>query len=194
MRDEAGRAGVDLRVLRPSIVVGAGGETPGTHPSQTFFTIVRIAAALALRRGGGAPLRLPVRPEAKCNMIAVEDVALATTILADKPEAAWGTFHVVVGDPPTYDQIRAVVSERLGARGLRLVDPRSGELSTPTPLESAMIKRLAPYRHYLDDDVTFDDGAATVLNGCVAPARLDAPALHRLIGVALAGPAVRLTS
>jgi len=45
---------IDLRIVRPSVVVGAGAATPGAHPSTVLFGLIRMTAALA-----GAALAAP---------------------------------------------------------------------------------------------------------------------------------------
>jgi thioester reductase-like protein len=55
--------GVDLRIFRPSIVVGGAPSTPGGVPSNLFLAFLRLLIALSRKAGGrNAPLRIPGRP------------------------------------------------------------------------------------------------------------------------------------
>lgn len=188
VRRAGAAVGVDVRVLRPSVVVGAGAETAGGHPSQCLFAFIRMAAALAGVAGGaGTPLRIAAAPRARFNIVPVGYVAEAARVLAEHPDAAGGTFHLVVSDPPTQEEALAMICARLGLRGLTLVDGRSGPLPDPSPLERAVARLLAGYRGYLEGDVRFDDAAARrILDRCGVPRpRLSRHAVHRLIHLAL---------
>ncbi|MBI4390288.1 MAG: SDR family oxidoreductase [candidate division NC10 bacterium] len=181
--------GVDVRVLRPSIVVGSGPETAGGHPSQCLFAFIRMAAALAGVAGGAeVPLRIAAAPRARFNIVPVDYVAEAARVLAEHPEAAGGTFHLVVSDPPTQAGVLAMIAARLGLRGLTLVDARRAPLGDPSPLEQAVARHLEGYRGYLDAEVRFDDtNARRILDRCGLPRpRLSRDGVHRLVHLALA--------
>jgi nucleoside-diphosphate-sugar epimerase len=179
-------AGVDVRVLRPSIVVGAAPATAGGNPSNLFFAFIRLLAALATWSGTDAPLRLEAAPGAAFNIVPLGYVAAATAVLAEHPRAAGGTFHLVVPDAPSQAAMLAMLVERLGARGVMLMDAASRPLSGPSPLERGVARMLEPYRAYLTQNVRFDDRqAAAVLDGAVARPRLDRVEVHRLVDLAL---------
>jgi nucleoside-diphosphate-sugar epimerase len=194
VRRAGAAAGVDVRVLRPSIVVGSGPETAGGRPSQCLFAFIRLAAALARRASGAElPLRIPAAPRARFNIVPVNYVAEAARVLAEHPEAAGGTFHLVVSEPPTQEEVLAVVAARLGLRGLSLAETRRAPSLGPSPLEHAVARLLAGYRGYLEGDVRFDDAnARRILDRCGVPrSSLSREAIHRLIHLALAtSPAV----
>src|SRR5262249_36286305 len=57
------RAGVDVRVFRPSIVVGTAPATAGGGPSNLLFTFIRALAVLARR--DGVRLRIAASPRAR---------------------------------------------------------------------------------------------------------------------------------
>jgi thioester reductase-like protein len=189
----AGReAGVEVRVLRPSIVVGAAPATAGGNPSNLFFTFIRLLATLAQWPGGaGARLRIEAAPRAPFNIVPLDYVAAATIALAGHPGAAGGTFHLVVRDAPTQAAMLAMLGEHLGARGLTLVDAATEPLADPSALERRVVRMLEPYRAYLTQDVRFDDdAAATVLSACGVARPTLAPAeVHHLITLALHGAA-----
>ncbi|HEU4369525.1 MAG TPA: SDR family oxidoreductase [Methylomirabilota bacterium] len=194
LRATARRLGVDLRVFRPSIVVGAAPGTTGGAPSNLFFDFLRLAASLASVAGGTETrLRIEAAPSAPFNIVPVEYVATAIVALADDPGAAGRTLHLAVKDAPTQETMLALISARLGVRGLILADGHREPLRDPTPLERALGRALAPYRDYLLQPVRFDD---TVARGClaqlgIASPTLDAPDVARLIDQALTTPAAR---
>lgn len=176
--------GVGVRVLRPSIVVGAAPETAGGHPSNLFSSFIRMVAGLAkLSNGSGVPLRIAAAPQARFNIVPVEYVAAATVALTEHPEGQGETFHVVVSDAPTQQQMLTMIVERLRVRGVSLVDPRLGEFPNPSQLERNVARMLSGYREYLEQDVRFDDSTARrVLDRCgVLRPTLSRDAVHRLI-------------
>jgi nucleoside-diphosphate-sugar epimerase len=184
----AGRAaGVDVRMLRPSIIVGPAPATAGGAPSNLFFAFIRLLATLARWRGGAdTRLRIDAAPAASFNIVPLDYVAAATTALAAHPDAAGGTFHLVVRDAPSQAVVLAMLVERLGVRGvtLREAGPTPAGRS---PLERRVARMLEPYRAYLTQDVRFDDtGAAAILRRCgVEPPTLAPADVHRLVDLAL---------
>ena len=120
----AGR-GVDVRVFRPSIVVGAAPATAGGNPSNLFFGFIRMLAALARMPDGAAPpLRVAAAPSAPFNIVPVEYVATAVVALAERADGAGETFHLVVRNAPTQAAVLRAITGRLGVRGVSLVDAR----------------------------------------------------------------------
>jgi len=182
-------AGVDVRVLRPSIVVGAAPATAGGNPSNLFFAFVRLLAALA-RWPGGADIRLRIEaaPRAGFNIVPLDYVAAATIALAGHPDAAGGTFHLVVRDVPSQAATLAMLLDRLQLRGVTLLDTLTEPLLGPSALERRVARMLEPYHPYLTQDVRFDDaGAAAILPRCgVEPATLAPDDVRRLVDLALA--------
>jgi nucleoside-diphosphate-sugar epimerase len=179
--------GLELSVLRPSIVVGEAPATAGGTPANLFFDFIRMLAALARHADGApVPLRIAAAPGAPFNIVPVEYVAAAAVALADDPAAAGGSFHLVVSDPPAQTAMLAMMTAPLGLRGLSVVE--SAALSAPSPLEQLVARMLAPYREYLEQDVRFDDTRARRLLDArgMPPAALSPPVVARLIDRALA--------
>jgi nucleoside-diphosphate-sugar epimerase len=191
VRAAGGEAGVDVRVLRPSIVVGAAPATAGGGPSNLFFAFIRLAAALARWRADGAQrLRIAAAPDAPFNVVPLDYVAAATVALASAPAAAGGTFHLVVRDAPSQAAMLGMLVERLEVAGLTLVDANRMVLVDPSPLERRVARMLEPYRAYLTQHVRFDDAgaAAALATAGVARPSLAPSEVHRLIDLAH-GPA-----
>lgn len=186
VRAAGARAGVDVRVMRPSIVVGAAPPTAGGIPSGLFFEFIRLVGSLVQLVGTRVALRIPGRPRAPFNIVPVEYVAAAIVALADHPGASSSTCHLVVSDAPDQEVMLRLITERLGLEGLRLVE---GALHDPTPFEARISRMMAPYRPYLEQDVRFDDSTARrLLDACGVPRpALDAPSVHRLVDLALTG-------
>src|SRR5438093_304157 len=115
VRAAGAACGVDVRVLRPSIVVGAAPATAGGNPSNLFFAFIRLAAALAQWPGAAeARLRVAGAPDAPFNLVPLEYVADATLALAEHPDAAGRPFHLVVRDAPCQAAMRDILAARLG--------------------------------------------------------------------------------
>jgi nucleoside-diphosphate-sugar epimerase len=166
---------LDVRVFRPSIVVGDAPDTSGGGPSLLFFGLIRLAAALArLANGGDLRVRVALPPDAPFNIVPLTYVAQAVVTLAEHPDAAGQTFHLVVPDPPSNREVLRHIAGRFGLRGVTLIDPRVEPLDGPTPLERTIERMLAGYQEYLEQDVRFDDRNARRL---LDPAGLGRPTL-----------------
>jgi len=184
----AGRR-IDVRVFRPSIVVGAAPATVGGNPSNLFFGFIRMLAALARMSDGAPSLRVEAAPSVPFNIVPVEYVATSVVALAERADGTGQTFHLVLRDAPTQATVLRTITGRLGVRGVRLVDARREALMDPSPFERAIARVLEPYRAYLRQDVRFDDAiTATLLQRCgVERLTLSIDAIHRLVDEALGG-------
>jgi nucleoside-diphosphate-sugar epimerase len=188
LRAEAARSGVDVRVFRPSAVVGRPADTAGASPAALFFHFIRMVAALT-PAGGHLPLGIQAAAGARFNIVPVGYVARSLLALARCPEAAGGTFHLVVADAPRQDAMLAMLADALGVRGLALVEASARPAGLPAPLERRLRLGIARYRDYLGRDVHFDDAnTRPLLTRCgLAPARLAAADVRRLVALALRG-------
>jgi len=85
------RAGVEVWIARPGIVVGAAPVTGGGAPSNLFFDFVRMMAALAaLAAGRPVPLRIEAAADAPFNFVPVDYVAAALVRLSEMGGLAAG--------------------------------------------------------------------------------------------------------
>ena len=189
--DAAGAlTGVEVCIARPAIVVGAAPVTGGGAPSNLLFDFVRTTATLArLAEGRPVTLRIEAAARAPFNVVPVEYVAAALVHLTDMPAAA-GTFHLVAHHGLTQAAVLETLAERLGVRGLTLVDT----LPDSTPMERRVARMLQRYRPYLLQHVVFDDEHArrALPPALSARATLSPATFHRLIDLALTtapGPA-----
>jgi nucleoside-diphosphate-sugar epimerase len=187
IRAAGGRRGLDVRVFRPSIVVGRAPETPGGTPSNLFFQFIRMASTLAA--GATVPLRIEAAPGARFNIVPIGYVARGILALARCSEAAGGTFHLVVADAPRQDAMLRMLTTRLGVRGFALVDARGRPIADASRLERRLRAMLGRYRDYLTHDVCFDDRHARRILGRhgLAPATLQGADVRRLINHAFHG-------
>jgi nucleoside-diphosphate-sugar epimerase len=181
---------IDLRILRPSIVVGQAPATMGGAPSNLFLAFLRTLLAVAGRSGNrDRPVRVHGSPHARFNIVPVEYVASGIAQLTENTGAAGGTFHLVAANPPTQNDLAEILSARLGLSGLRVLDPGE-ELSDPSPVESRLERMLRPYKEYLEHDVQFDYSATRTLlerQGLHAPF-IDHKHINRLIELAACSP------
>jgi nucleoside-diphosphate-sugar epimerase len=180
------RLGIDLRILRPSVVIGTESSTQGGSPSSLLYQFIRLAAALAGRGKAEAAVRIQARPAAHFNIVPIEYVSAAIEVLSEQPDAAGGTFHLVVSQPPTQEAILQMIASRLAVNGLRVIDERCEPMCDPSSLENRVARMLAPYREYLEQDVSFDDSAARSLLkpiGVSCP-RLDQASVNELVHLA----------
>ena len=183
LRAAGARAGVEVRVARPGIVVGPAPLTGGGAPSNLFFDFVRLTATLATLPGGRpVTLRIEAAARAPFNFVPLDYVAGALVWLAHGTADA-ETFHLVAHDPPTQAEVLETITGRLGVRGLALVDA----LDDPTPLERRVGRMLQGYRPYLGQPLVFDDANArrALPPPLLRRATLSRPALHALIDLAL---------
>jgi len=119
LRGAGARLGVDVRVFRPSIVVGTAPETAGGSPANLFSGFIRLVGMLAESANGAeVPLRIVAAPQAPFNIVPVDFVTAAVVALALYPDGAGRISHLVVADAPSQQATLAMITERLGVRGL----------------------------------------------------------------------------
>jgi thioester reductase-like protein len=192
MRAAGDRLGIDVRVFRPSVVVGPAPETAGGQPSNLFFIFIRMMEGLArLSHRFKVRLRIEGAPAARFNIVPVEYVARALVALAEHPDGVGKTFHLVVSKAPVQEEMLAMIADYFGLSGLSIVDACRTPLTKPSTLERQVARLQGPYREYFTQDVHFDDCVARALLdrlGLLRPI-LDAHEVRRLIDQALECPA-----
>jgi nucleoside-diphosphate-sugar epimerase len=188
LQGAGGRLDIDVRMFRPSIVVGAAPDTVGGQPSNMFFAFIQLLATLArLPHAAHASIRIEAAPEARFNIVPVEYVAEAMVALAEAPEAAGRTFHLVVPEAPTQLAMLTMLADFFGLHGLSLQRSGGQPLDNPSALERRVARLGAAYREYLRQDVHFDDRTARALLARlgVSQPTLAAQDVQRIIGQAL---------
>jgi nucleoside-diphosphate-sugar epimerase len=174
--------GVDCKIFRPSIVVGAAPATEGGKPSNLFLEFVRILISVA-RLAGSQAIRIQGKPDARFQIVPVEYVAAAVVKMTDC-SAGSGIYYLVASNPPTQTEFLDMLTRHLGVCGAQVVEEMA--LSNPSPLEAKLARMLAPYRKYLTQDVLFDDTCARKSldgSGILAP-RIDTAEIARLVCLA----------
>ena len=102
LKEFCARFGIDLRILRPSVVIGPESSTQGGSPSSLLYQFIRLAATRSARgKRAQLAVRIQGRPSAHFNIVPIEYVSAAIEVLSEQPAAAGGTFHLVVSQPPT---------------------------------------------------------------------------------------------
>ena len=188
MRAAGERLGIDVRVFRPSVVVGPAPETAGGQPSNLFFIFIRMMETLArLSRRVEVRIRIAGAPTARFNIVPVEYVARALVALAEHPDGAGKTFHLVVSKAPVQEAMLAMIADYFGLPGLSIVDACRTPLTKPSALERQVARLQGPYREYFTQDVRFDDRVARTLLDRLGLPRpiLDAAEVHRIIDQAI---------
>jgi nucleoside-diphosphate-sugar epimerase len=186
LTQECRQLGVDLRIFRPSIVVGGAPSTPGGVPSNLLLAFLRLLVALSRRADAkNTPLRIQGQPQARFNIVPVEYVAAAIERLSEDPEASGKTIHLVAKNPPTQKRLLQMMSARLGLQNLQLVN-LGEDLRNKSPLEMKVARLLSPYHDYLQQDVQFDDFTARRLLGRhhMEPPVIDGLELERFLKLA----------
>jgi thioester reductase-like protein len=178
--------GIELRIFRPTIVIGSSANTTGALPSNLFFAFLRLLMATSRRPGAlNTIVRLKSHPWARFNIVPVEYVTTAVDRLTDSPQAAGKTFHIAVPNPPTQQIMLQLISDCLRLPNLRLFGPDEN-LSNPSPLELRLATLMLPYREYLEQDVQFDCREAHRLlkDQNVEPPVIDSRQVERLMALA----------
>ena len=195
LKEFCARFGIDLRILRPSVVIGPESSTQGGSPSSLLYQFIRLAATLS-RRGKRAQLavRIQGRPSAHFNIVPIEYVSAAIEVLFGQPAEAGGTVHLVVSQPPTQAAMLQMITSRVGGNGLRLIDERREPMLGASSLENRVARMLSPYREYLEQDVSFDDSAARSLLGPagITCSRLDEKTIDDFVAMAWSQPCHRV--
>ena len=188
LKEFCARFGIDLRILRPSVVIGPESSTQGGSPSSLLYQFIRLAATLSARgKRAQLAVRIQGRPSAHFNIVPIEYVSAAIEVLSEQPAAAGGTFHLVVSQPPTQAAMLQMITSRVGGNGLRLIDERREPMLGASSLENRVARMLSPYREYLEQDVSFDDSAARSLLGPagITCSRLDEKTIDDFVAMAL---------
>lgn len=185
--------GVEVKIFRPSIVIGNAPATQGGLPSNLLFAFFRMLLVAGVNTAGrNTQIRIRGLPSARFNIVPIEYVAAAITQLSQDNDASGGTFHLVASNPPTQNEVAEIIRADLGLHEFRVLGP-GDDFYDPSPIELKLRKMLRPYKEYLGQDVRFDDTVARLaLNGHgLYPPVIDDEEIMRLIE--LAGTPIRHT-
>ena len=154
------RDAMDVTIVRPSIVVGDR-NTGWTAAFNVLYAPLRALEA------GAYPV-VPARRNSPVDVVPVDYVADAVHALAEAPEAAGQTFHVVAGSgASTVGEIVSLASTRFRRPPPHIVPPRAYH-ALVAPLVTRRASRSArrllassePYFPYFAMRLRFDDARA----------------------------------
>jgi thioester reductase-like protein len=157
----AAHGAIDVTIARPSIVVGDH-RTGWTAAFNVLYVPLRAIAA------GVIPV-IPARRRSPVDVVSVDYVADAVHALAEAPEAAGQTFHVVAGaQASTVGEIVELAEARFGAGHTpRLIPPRAYRtVAAPIVAKRAsssarrLLASTEPYFPYFAMRLRFDDARA----------------------------------
>jgi long-chain acyl-CoA synthetase len=159
----ARRDEMDITIVRPSIVVG-------DHRTGWTAAFNVLYAPLRAFEAGVIPV-VPARRRSPVDVVPVDYVADAVHALAEAPEAAGQTFHVVAGSSAsTVGEIVRMAGERFGARQPKLVPPVAyhaivGPVVSKRAPSSArrLLASNEPYFPYFAMRVRYDDARARAI-------------------------------
>jgi nucleoside-diphosphate-sugar epimerase len=119
------RAGVTVRIMRPSIVIGHSvtSATTGSNGVYSFIDdLARLKAEVHKRLGDflkHRAIRARAHPRAELNLVPV-DVVARTAVALSAASAPSAVYHLTNATPPTIDDIVRVVCQELGVRAFEL--------------------------------------------------------------------------
>lgn len=159
----AHRDEMEITIVRPSIIVG-------DHRTGWTAAFNVLYAPLRAFEAGVIPV-VPARKRSPVDVVPVDYVADAVHALAQAPEAAGQTLHVVAGaSASTVGEIVRLAGERFTARQPRVVPPRAYRAVIGKIVEKrapASARRLLAsnevYFPYFEMRVRFDDARARAI-------------------------------
>jgi nucleoside-diphosphate-sugar epimerase len=171
--------GLDTIVFRPSIIVGdsrtgAAGES-NTGYYGVVLALYRLRNSLDANLGGRLKgrdmnLRVEGRADTELNLVPVDFVVQAMTLLADSPLNGNRIFHITNEAPPTLDVARECLAQDLEVTGFHLVDAGSFEELPMTSFERLVRLSIEFQTPYMWTEPKFStDALRSVLSEEVLP-------------------------
>jgi nucleoside-diphosphate-sugar epimerase len=185
--------GLDTVVFRPSIVVGDS-ETGAAGDSNTGYygvilALYRLRNSLDANLGGRLKgrdmnLRMEGRADTELNLVPIDFVIRAMTLLADSPLNGRRIFHITNESPPTLDLARVCLSRDLDVTGFHLVGAKSFDEVPMTTFEKMVRRSIEFQSPYMWTEPRFSTTALrSVLSETVLPTPcIDMAMLHKLNG------------
>jgi thioester reductase-like protein len=177
-------AGVRATVYRPSVIVGdsRSGYTSTYHGP---YRVLEAARRLSRRTGPRRrlALRLPFDGTEPRNLVPVDWVARAITLIIRQPARHGRTYHLVARRPTPVADILTAAEAGLGLDGIELIGRHPTD---PTPVEQAFLSAVRDYWPYLSGDPEFDDQNTRAALPRLPPPWVDLRLLARLIRFAVA--------
>ncbi|MEV8637650.1 SDR family oxidoreductase [Streptosporangium sp. NPDC051023] len=168
------QAGVTVRIMRPSIVIGHSVTCATTGFSGVYGFIedlARLKAEVSMRLGDflkHRAIRSRAHADAELNLVPV-DVVARTAVALGAASAPGAVYHLTNATPPTIDDIVRVVCQELGVRPFEL--GASPQEFTTIDEQFDSDQRMAFFRSYITVQRSFDQSNVRRVLG--APACAD---------------------
>ncbi|MEN6426843.1 MAG: hydroxysteroid dehydrogenase-like protein 2 [Phycisphaerales bacterium] len=152
IQDWATRTGLDVFVLRPSIVVGDSSQGRIIH-FDGIYNFLRLLDSVA-EAIGTREFRVVANPTASKNLVPADYVARAAWhIIRVGPP---GTYHITNPRPVSLSALRDILVELFAIPGARLVSEEEFGRRKPDRFEVMYRKAAAQYAPYLAAEPVFD--------------------------------------
>lgn len=179
VRELCTAAGLDYRILRPSIVVGLSSSYSASGSDSGLYGFVRECRRL--RRGllrSGRPIRVLAERDAPLNFIPVDQVVTEMMDLLEEGFPNGPVYHLTAESCPTVGETLDAICDALEMPRFDLVSRLDNEV---TGLETMLQRRITFYGSYLTGTKRFTRARS-------AGVTVDARAIERYVASHLARP------
>ena len=146
---EAIVAGLPATIFRPSIVVGDS-RTGEVSEFNVIYPFIKLFAH-------GILSVLPTRPENSFNIVPIDFVIQASSLISRQPDSIGKTFHLVTQEPPTIGMLLDLKKEEYSELPpVEVLPPENFKKENLDPAAQMVFEMLEPYLGYLNDNLTFD--------------------------------------
>lgn len=148
-----------ITIHRPGIILERRPSQDSVNTFGPFIfldAVFRLLLTRAMAGPDAAPLRIAGQRAGHLPFIFDDDVATALLRLAQRPEAAGQTFHLVCASPCANSVLEDVFNQAFGRRVAALVPVEAFAALAPSQPERILTRKTAMYAPYLDLSVLFD--------------------------------------
>lgn len=147
--------GLDLRILRPSIVIGSSLTHRPAGTNSGLYGFIRELHRLRRRfEKSEEPTRLLAKPDVRLNFVPIDAVMQDIMTVIDREFAVEPILHLTASDGVPVSLLAERSARELGLRGL-LVEPEPSASSPLTSLERILDRRMTFYGSYLRSQKQF---------------------------------------
>ena len=140
---------ISATIFRPSIVVGDS-KTGEVSEFNVIYPFIKLFAH-------GILSVLPTRLENSFNIVPIDFVIQASSLISRQADSIGKTFHLVTQEPPTIGMLLALKEEEYRELPpVQVVAPESFKKEALDPFAQTVFDMLDPYLGYLNDHLTFD--------------------------------------
>ena len=142
-------AGLPVTIFRPSIVVGDS-RTGEVSEFNVIYPFIKLFAH-------GILTVLPTHPENSFNIVPIDFVIQASSVISRQPDSIGKTFHLITREPPTIGMLLQLKQEEYPEiPPVEMIAPRDFKKENLDPMTQTVFDMLEPYLGYLNDSLTFD--------------------------------------